>query len=70
MMLSLLGGCEVMARWGAAKMTQEVGGWPLGLGMLGGRAGFDVPALKVMKGTEIRKEIQRSVCWIGIPLEE
>lgn len=73
MMLSLLGGWELMARRGAAKMSQEVGGWAL-LGRLGGRAtGIDgwevVPGLKVRRGVEIRKAIQRSVTGNGILFE-
>jgi len=63
-----------MARRGAAKMSQDVGGWAL-LGKLGGRAGemewrLIVLGLKVRRGVEIRKAIQRSVIGIGIPFEE
>jgi hypothetical protein len=73
MMLSFEGGWEVMARMGAANMSQEVGGWLLG--RLGGRAGgvegrLVVLGLKVRRGVEMRKEIQRSVTGTGIPFEE
>lgn len=73
MMLSLLGGWEMMARRGAANMSQEVGGWAF-CGRFGGRVtGIDgwevVPGLKVRSGVEIRKAIQRSVTGNGTPFE-